>query len=105
MGRCLPALSRIAARERLFSGDFDFIGGHYLRRITPDAVEIGVLFTERVRRLQAALVVIVGYNEPNRELAETLADASRSCHLIGDVRGRNSIMTAMHAGAALGRSI
>ena len=31
------------------SGDFDFIGGHYLQGITPDEVIIGVPFTERVR--------------------------------------------------------
>ena len=68
-------------------------------------MEIGVLFTERVRRLDAGLVVMVGYNEPNRDVAEELANADVSCHLIGDVRGRNSIMSAIHAGAALGRAI
>ncbi|MDE0063434.1 MAG: FAD-dependent oxidoreductase [Gammaproteobacteria bacterium] len=100
-----PAVTAGAARERLFSGDFDFIGGHYLRGITPKAVEIGVLFTDRARYLEAALVVLVGYNEPNRELAGELAESPLPCHLIGDVRGRNSIMSAMHAGAALGRAI
>jgi len=50
-------------------------------------------------------VVLVGYNEPNRELAAALADSGLPVHLIGDVRGRNSIMSAIHAGAALGRSI
>ena len=58
-----------------------------------------------MRCLEAGLVVLVGYNEPNRELAESLAESPFPCHLIGDVRGRNSIMSAMHAGAALGRSI
>ena len=43
-----------AARERLMSGDFDFIGGHYLQGITPDEVIIGVPFTERVRRCRPA---------------------------------------------------
>ena len=100
-----PAVTAGAARERLFSGDFDFIGGHYLRGITAEAVEIGVLFTDRARFLDAELVVLVGYNEPNRDLAGELAESSIPCHLIGDVRGRNSIMSAMHAGAALGRAI
>ena len=100
-----PPVTAGAARERLFAGNFDFIGGHYIRRITPEAVEIGVLFTKRVRQVQAGLVVLVGYNEPNRELAEATADSSIPCHLIGDVRGRNSILSAMHAGAALGRAI
>ena len=100
-----PPVTAGAARERLFRGDFDFIGGHYIRRITTEAVEIGVLFTDRVRRLEAGLVVLVGYNQPNRELAEELADLPIPHHLIGDVRGRNSIMSAIHAGAALGRAI
>ena len=55
------------------SGDFDFIGGHYLQAITPDEVIIGVPFTERVRTVPAATVVIVTYSHPNRELAEYLA--------------------------------
>jgi len=100
-----PPVTAGAARERLYAGDFDFIGGHYLRAIHDDSVEIGVLFTERARRLEAGLVVMVGYNEPNRELADDLAEAGMPCHLIGDVRGRNSILSAIHAGAALGRSI
>jgi 2,4-dienoyl-CoA reductase-like NADH-dependent reductase (Old Yellow Enzyme family) len=92
-----------AAHERLMSGDFEFIGGHYLREITPDAVKIGVLFTERVRTIEANTVVVVGFNEPNRGLAEALTERGINHHLIGDARGRNSIMTAIHDGAKLGR--
>jgi 2,4-dienoyl-CoA reductase-like NADH-dependent reductase (Old Yellow Enzyme family) len=100
-----PPVTAGAARERLMAGDFDFIGGHYLRSITPDAVDIGVLFTERVRRLPARTVVVVGFNEPNRDLAETLSSSGVPVHLIGDVGGRSSIMTAIHSAATLGRSI
>lgn len=100
-----PPVTAGAARERLYSGDFDFIGGHYIRRIAADSVDIGVLFTDRSRRLDASLVVFVGYNEPNRDLAEDLAGAPFPCHQIGDVQGRNSILSAIHAGAALGRTI
>ncbi len=100
-----PPVTVGAARERLYAGNFDFIGSHYLRAIHEDSVEIGVLFTERVRCLEAGLVVMVGYNQPNRELADELARAGRACHLIGDVRGRNSILNAIHAGAALGRAV
>ena len=55
-----PPVTVGAAKERLYSGDFDFIGGHYLRAIGEDSVEVGVLFTDRVRHLDAALVVLVG---------------------------------------------
>jgi hypothetical protein len=38
-------------------------------------------------------------------LADALAASGIPGFQIGDVRGRNSIMNAMHAGAALGRTI
>lgn len=100
-----PPVTAGAARERLYSGNFDFIGGHYIRRITADNVEIGVLFTERERSVPAKTVVFVGYNEPNRELWHYLQGYGPPAHMIGDVRGRNSIMTAIHAGNQLGRKI
>lgn len=100
-----PAVTAGAARERLYSGSFEFVGGHYVREITSRHVEIGVLFTERVRQLEAEFVVFVGYNQPNRELAESLQGSGVAVELIGDVRGRNSIMSAIHAGAALGRHV
>ena len=46
----------------------------YQFTVTPEAVEIGVLFTDRVRQLPARTVVLVGYNEPNRGLQAELAD-------------------------------
>ncbi len=100
-----PAVTAGAARERLFSQDFDFVGSHYVRGITSDSVEIGVLYTDRSRSLDADIVVLVGYNEPNRQLPEALAGMDIPHHVIGDVLGRNSIMNAMHAGAELGRRI
>ncbi|MBI1179353.1 MAG: NAD(P)-binding protein [Alphaproteobacteria bacterium] len=102
-----PPVTVGAARERLMSADFDFIGGHYLRRITPDEVEIGVLFTDRVRRIPAKTVVLVSFNEPNRDLANELGArmTNLSVHLIGDVKGRNDMMTAIHDAAALTRAL
>jgi 2,4-dienoyl-CoA reductase-like NADH-dependent reductase (Old Yellow Enzyme family) len=102
-----PPVTVGAARERLMSGDFDFVGGHYLRRITPEAVEIGVLFTDRVRTVPARTVVLVSFNEPNRELANQLAarQSNVRVHLIGDVKGRNSMMTAIHEAAEVARAI
>jgi hypothetical protein len=87
------------------SGDFDFIGGHYLREIRADEVDIGVLFTERRRTLKARTVVLVTHNQPNRGLAESLTDSGIEVHQIGDVQGRNNIRNAIHSGALLGRSI
>ncbi len=100
-----PPVTVGAARERLMSGNFDFIGGHYLREIRADEVDIGVLFTERRRTLKAHTVVLVTHNQPNRGLAENLADSGVEVHQIGDVQGRNNIRNAIHSGALLGRSI
>lgn len=100
-----PPVTVGAARERLMSGAFDFIGGHYLRNITPEAVEIGVLFTDRVRTVPARTVVLVGFNVPNRELADELQARGVEVHLAGDVLGRNSMMTAIHGGADVGRRL
>ena len=100
-----PPVTAGAARERLLSGNFDFVGGHYLRRITPDEVEIGVLFTERVRRIPARTVVLISFNEPNRALANALQAEGYAVRMIGDVLGRNSIMTAIHGAAELARAI
>ena len=103
-----PPATVEAARERLMSGDFDFVGGHYLQGITPDEVIIGVPFTERVRALPARTVVLVTYNHPNRELAEYL-DALDArpwhVHLVGDVTGTNGILPAIHQAAAIARAI
>ena len=102
-----PPATVDAARERLMSGDFDFIGGHYLQGITPDEVIIGVPFTERLRTVEARTVVLVSYGHPNRELPEYLAalDGPWTVHLIGDVTGSNGIMPAIHQAAALARSL
>ena len=70
VGACLPypPVTAGAARERLYSGDFDFVGGHYLLAIEEDQVEIGVMFTKRTKKIDAKTVVFVGHNSPNREL-------------------------------------
>jgi 2,4-dienoyl-CoA reductase-like NADH-dependent reductase (Old Yellow Enzyme family) len=103
-----PPATVEAAKERLMSGDFDFIGGHYLQGITADEVIIGVPFTERVRSVAAATVVLVTYNHPNRELAEHLAAEVGTVprvHLIGDVTGTNGVLAAIHQAAAVARAI
>jgi 2,4-dienoyl-CoA reductase-like NADH-dependent reductase (Old Yellow Enzyme family) len=92
-----PPVTVGAARERVMAQDFDFIGGHHILEITRDHVDIGVLFTERLRRIEADTVVIVGFNQPNRELMEPLSSAGRNVHLVGNVLGRQDLMSAMHS--------
>jgi hypothetical protein len=100
-----PPVTAGAARERLYSGDFDFVGGHHLIAIRQDHVEIGVIYANRVRQLQARTVVFVGHNSPSRDLWLSLQGNGPKAHMIGDVRGHNNIMSAIHAGNTLGRNI
>lgn len=102
-----PPATVAAARERLMSGAFDFIGGHHLREIRPDAVDIGVAFTDRVRTIAASTVVLVSYGHPNRELGEYLRDTAAPwrIHHIGDVTGTNGVLPAIHQAAAVARAL
>lgn len=102
-----PPATVAAARERLMSGAFDFIGGHHLREIRPDAVDIGVAFTDRVRTVPASTVVIVTYGHPNRELGEYLAvePGPWTVHRVGDVTGTNGVLPAIHQAAQVARSL
>jgi 2,4-dienoyl-CoA reductase-like NADH-dependent reductase (Old Yellow Enzyme family) len=100
-----PPVTVGTARERLMSGDFDFIGGHYLQKIEADTVHASVLFTERQRSFPAQTVVLVTHNAPNRELGDSLEGNGIDVHLLGDVRGRNGLMNAIHSGSELARRL
>lgn len=100
-----PPVTVLAAKERLMSANFDFIGGHYLRAIDGEGVEAGVLFTPRSRRIAADTVVLVGFHHPNRELIAELSKLGIPAHVVGDALGRNDMMTAIHSGAETGRVI
>jgi len=100
-----PPATVEAAKERLMSGAFDFIGGHYLQGITEDEVLIGVPFTERLRTVPARTVVLVTYNHPNRDLVDYLPDGGPEVHLVGDVNGSNNLLTAIHQAAHVARAV
>ncbi len=102
-----PPATVAAAKERLMSGPFDFIGGHHLVEIRDDEVDVGVAFTDRVRTIPASTVVIVTYGHPNRELGEYLQEAAEpwSLHHIGDVTGSNGLLPAIHQAANVARQM
>lgn len=100
-----PPATVEAAKERLLSGSFDFVGGHYLQAITADEVMIGAPFTERRRIISARTVVLVSHNQPNREITAHLDTAASGVHLVGDVNGTNGIMAAIHHAATTTRSL
>ncbi len=104
-----PPATVEAAKERLMSQNFDFIGGHYVQGITEDEVMIGVPFTERKRRLNANTVALITYNHPNRDLGdyltEQLPEMETRIHTVGDASGTNGIQAAIHQAANLIRSL
>jgi len=102
-----PPATVAAAKERLYGGRFDFVGGHHLVSIGTDTVTIGVPFTERARTLPARSVVVVTYGHPNRELAEMLLEERGpwTVQQVGDVTGTNGVLPAIHSAAAVARAI
>ncbi|MFA7440184.1 MAG: FAD-dependent oxidoreductase [Sphingomonadaceae bacterium] len=100
-----PPVTVGAARERLMSGKLQFLGGHYLEKISRDSVEAGVLYSSRRTHIPARTVVLVTMNDPNRLLADELTARGIGHHCIGDVLGRSDIMSAIHGAATLMRNL
>jgi 2,4-dienoyl-CoA reductase-like NADH-dependent reductase (Old Yellow Enzyme family) len=99
-----PPATVEASRERLFSR-VDFDSNLILREIAPRWVDTTRLGTDVVRRYRADTVVIAGYHEPNRGLADALTGASFGVHLAGNVNGTSSIQAAIHSAAAIARAL
>lgn len=91
-GTLLPAL------ERLRSADFVCIPGSFLERITPAEVHIGVIGGTGRAQHEADTVVMVGYNHPNRELADALIGTGGRPHLVGDAAGGVGLQKAIKEG-------
>jgi hypothetical protein len=95
-------------RERLLSNErFQFISDSCLVEITDSDVEITLVHPSArpTRRLAADTVVMIGYNLPNRELVDALADAGPAVHVIGDAAGSRTLRTAIRHGANVGRTL
>lgn len=107
VGATVPAAMMTvgAARERLAAASVDFIGAAFLVEITPTTVVVGSRGTERRTVVPADTVAIVSFPHRNRELVEALDGLGRPVHTIGDVAGGQSIMTAIHDAARVGRSL
>jgi hypothetical protein len=95
----------LPARERLFSGSFEFLPTSAVRRITEDAVHVEVVGTERPRILPADTVVVCGFNSSNRELADALAGSSFPVHVVGDANGSRTIQVAVRDAALIARAV
>ena len=100
-----PEVTVAPTRERLLDGGLAFLPHRMVRSIEPDQVLVSPLASERIERLPADTVVLVGYNEPQRELADALTAEGVRVHLIGDAAGSTTLQQAITAGAELGRRL
>ena len=94
-----------AVLNRLSAGGIDVITNAHLTEITLEDVELDVAGV-RLRR-PADTVALVGLNDSNNYLAdpEFLGDFAGTVHVIGDASGERTLTSAIHGGAAVGRSI
>jgi 2,4-dienoyl-CoA reductase-like NADH-dependent reductase (Old Yellow Enzyme family) len=91
--------------ERLLRAGVEFVTHSSLGEITPTDVEVVATARVATRRIPADTVVLVGHNEPNRELADLLEGAPFAVHLIGDAASSRTIQAAIAQATALARSI
>lgn len=100
IGEHVPAKGAtiLPAKERLFAGQFELVTDAIPLAITPTTVEIGFLGSAGVRKIDADTVVMVGYNTPNRELADELAGFGGQVLVVGDANGSRTLQTAIREG-------
>jgi 2,4-dienoyl-CoA reductase-like NADH-dependent reductase (Old Yellow Enzyme family) len=100
-----PVATAGAAREQLLAApDFTFMPNAFIDRIETDCVYIGHGITDRLIRVQADTVVLVGYNEPEHGLADLLRNGSLEIHVIGEAAGKTSLREAIADGHAAGQA-
>jgi NADPH-dependent 2,4-dienoyl-CoA reductase/sulfur reductase-like enzyme len=97
-----PAIERLMPNPR-----FHLITNSHLLEITPTDVEVAyALGTGGPSSRHAAdTVVFIGYNQPNRELANALAGSGVTVHVIGDAAGGRTLRGAIRDAALLVRGL
>jgi len=94
-----------AALERLFAAGTEFVPLATMTEITQDKVALSLMGGHGTRTVAADTVVIVGYQSPNREIADELADAPFPVHVIGDATGTHTLLDAIQQATLLARTI
>lgn len=96
------------AKERLLSNPrFTFVASSYISEITRDDVEVRLALnvSSIPSRYAADTVVMVGFNESNRDLVDYYQDSPFAVHVVGDANGSRQMQAAFAAGAAVGRAV
>lgn len=93
-----PGATTLPAKERLHAAEFSVLTDAIPSAITTDAVEVQFLGSTGSMTVPADTVVMVGYNHPNRELADELDDYQGQVLVVGDANGSRTLQTAIHEG-------
>jgi hypothetical protein len=108
MGATVPAREWTVApaRQRLLSAPgFVHVAEGYLNEIRSDMVEVGVFGDANLTSYRADTVVLVGYNYPNRELADALGGFGGPVRLVGDAAGGSNLEKAIREGHLAARRL
>jgi 2,4-dienoyl-CoA reductase-like NADH-dependent reductase (Old Yellow Enzyme family) len=107
MGAIVPAREWTVAlpRERLLASGARHVGQGYLEEIRPGEVDVGVFGSDERITCPADTVVLVGYNLPNRELADALDGFAGPVHLVGDAAGGSNLEQAIREGHMVARQL
>lgn len=101
-----PALSDEAALQRLAAtGKFRLVTYGALLSVEEGKVELAHRFGGGAFSVKADTLVFVSHNEPNRELLDTLCDASFPVIAVGDVRSPRYLQTAIREGHLAARDL
>jgi hypothetical protein len=98
LNRLVPLLESARAettvKRRLYPQPFEFVGDCVLGRIDADSVTIRSLYGAADRVVAADAVVIVGSNDPQRQLSDALGDRGE-VSLVGDALGPRFLQIAL----------
>jgi 2,4-dienoyl-CoA reductase-like NADH-dependent reductase (Old Yellow Enzyme family) len=101
-------MTALPARERLMADDrFHLVIDSMPVAVRDAEVEISIVHpTARgTRTLPADTVVMIGYNQPNRELADALLARGVTTHVVGDATGTRALRSAIRTANLLARSL
>ena len=101
LNRLMPLLEaarmETTVKKRLYGGPFEFIGDSRIARIAAGMVTVASMYGAPDRKVPADLVVVVGGNEPQRQLADDLA-GELDVSLVGDALGPRFLQLAILEG-------
>jgi 2,4-dienoyl-CoA reductase-like NADH-dependent reductase (Old Yellow Enzyme family) len=101
----MPLGTAAGPREELMNGAVDVMPASIVVSIGADSVQIASTEAPKTQEVVADLVVLVGYNAPNRDLARALQERAVTHHCIGDINGAQDLQRAIEEATAVGLAL